>query len=62
MTKIKRVLTISQKGIFQKHIANKTYDVYSIDYGTYTSLDINKTTLSTDFSELLTSLNTVEQA
>lgn len=55
-----RVLHLRQKGISHKHVANKTYDVYSIDYGSYTSLDINKTTLNTDFSELITNLNTVE--
>jgi hypothetical protein len=55
-----RVLHLRQKGISHKHIVNKTYDVYSIDYGSYTSLDINKTTLNTDFSELITNLNTVE--
>ncbi len=55
-----RVLHLRQKGISHKHITNKTYDVYSIDYGSYTSLDINKTTLNTDFSELITNLNTIE--
>ncbi|MDF2452140.1 MAG: uncharacterized protein K0S26_1644 [Bacteroidota bacterium] len=55
-----RVLHLRQKGISHKHVTNKTYDVYSIDYGSYTSLDINKTTLNTDFSELITNLNTVE--
>jgi len=55
-----RVLHLRQKGISHRHIANKTYDVYSIDYGSYTSLDINKTTLNTDFSELISNLNTIE--
>ncbi|REC77206.1 ATP-binding protein [Chryseobacterium elymi] len=55
-----RVLHLRQKGISHRHIPNKTYDVYSIDYGSYTSLDINKTTLSTDFSELVSNLNTIE--
>ncbi len=55
-----RVLHLRQKGISHKHVTSKTYDVYSIDYGSYTSIDINKTTLNTDFSELITNLNTVE--
>lgn len=55
-----RVLHLRQKGISHRHIPNKTYDVYSIDYGSYTSLDINKTTLNTDFSELISNLNTIE--
>lgn len=55
-----RVLHLRQKGISHRHIPNKTYDVYSIDYGSYTSLDINKTTLNTDFSELISNLNTID--
>lgn len=55
-----RVLHLRQKGISHRHIPNKTYDVYSIDYGSYTSLDINKTSLNTDFSELISNLNTIE--
>ncbi|RKR08624.1 hypothetical protein C8C83_0207 [Flavobacterium sp. 90] len=55
-----RVLHLRQKSISHRHIPNKTYDVYSIDYGSYTSLDINKTTLNTDYSELISNLNTIE--
>lgn len=55
-----RVLHLRQKGISHRHISNKTYDVYSIDYGSYTSLDINKTTLNTDYSELISNLSTID--
>lgn len=55
-----RVLHIRQKGISHKHITNKLYDVYSIDYGSYTNLDIAKNTLDTDFQQLSQDLKTVE--
>jgi hypothetical protein len=55
-----RVLHIRQKGISHKHIINRLYDVYSIDYGSYTSLDISKNTLDTDFQQLTQDLKTIE--
>lgn len=54
-----RVLHLRQKGISHRHITNKTYDVYSIDYGSYTSLAITKSSLNTDFNELIGQLNTI---
>lgn len=55
-----RVLHIRQKGISHKHIPEKMYDVYSIDYGSYTSLDIAKRNLDTDFNQLTQDLKTTE--
>jgi hypothetical protein len=55
-----RVLHIRQKGISHKHIINRLYDVYSVDYGSYTSLDISKNTLDTDFQQLTQDLKTIE--
>jgi hypothetical protein len=55
-----RVLHIRHKGISHKHIANKLYDVYSVDYGSYTSLDITKNSLDTDFLQLTQELKTIE--
>jgi hypothetical protein len=55
-----RVLHIRQKGISHKHITNRLYDVYSVDYGSYTSLDITKNSLDTDFVQLTQDLKTIE--
>lgn len=55
-----RVLHLRQKGISHKHISNKVYDVYSIDYGSYTSLDIAKNTLDTEYPQISQDLKTVE--
>ena len=49
-----RALHLRQKGISHKHFANKQYDAYSVDYGSYTSIDIQKRQLDTDFSNLKT--------
>jgi len=49
-----RALHIRQKGISHKHFPNKIYDAYSIDYGSYTSIDIQKRQLDTDFINLKT--------
>lgn len=54
-----RVLHLRQKGISHRHITSKTYDVYSIDYGSYTSLAITKSSLNTDFNEIINQLNTI---
>lgn len=50
-----RALHLRQEGISHKHFANKQYDAYSIDYGSYTSIDIQKRSLDTDFPDLKTS-------
>lgn len=55
-----RVLHLREKGISHRHIQSKTYDVYSIDYGSYTSLDITKNTLDTDLNEMLNKVKTIE--
>lgn len=55
-----RVLHIRQKGISHKHITDRMYDVYSVDYGSYTSLDITKKSLDTDFQQLSLDLKTIE--
>jgi len=55
-----RVLHIRQKGISHKHTTNKLYDVYSVDYGSYTSLDITKNSLDTDYTQLMQDLKTIE--
>lgn len=55
-----RALHLREKGISHRHIQSKTYDVYSIDYGSYTSLDITKNTLDTDFNDLIAKVKTIE--
>jgi hypothetical protein len=55
-----RALHLREKGISHRHIQSKNYDVYSIDYGSYTSLDITKNTLDTDFNEMINQVKTIE--
>lgn len=55
-----RVLHIRQKGLSHKHVIDKMYDAYSVDYGSYTSIDISKKTLDTDFLQLSQDLKTID--
>lgn len=54
-----RALHLRQKGISHKHVTSRVYDVYSIDYGSYTSLSVTKSSLDTDFTEIINQLNTI---
>jgi len=55
-----RVLHLRKEGISHKHVSKRVYNVYSIDYGSYTSLDIAKRTLNTNLQQLVMQLDIID--
>jgi hypothetical protein len=55
-----RVLHLRKEGISHKYVSKRVYNVYSIDYGSYTSLDIAKRTLDTNLQQLVMQLDTID--
>lgn len=53
-----RVLHLRKDGISHRHIPDKSYNVYSVDYGSYTSMDIAKKNLDSDFDSFIEGITT----